>query len=229
MIFAFDPPWNAESLSLLDARRGERVLQVTAHSVPPVHALLDRVGGDGLLVVVDPNDAVVDRLLTIEHPALSVIALEPTGEEILGRFDAMYASPAWNIGWPIERWGTIISHSLRPGGRFVLDLPAESACEVVASAWRAAGEAAGLGRWRGPSEGDAAQGLRKLGLRNVQGEVGTHLARFESPRELAEFATAELETDADFVESLRIKLAERLQTDGEIEVVFRRTCVHGIR
>ena len=229
MIDSFEPPWAAESLQLLDARRGERILQLTAHTPHASRALLDAAGDDGMVVVVEPNPALIDRVVALEHPAIHPITLDPTGNETFGRFDAVYAGPIWNVGWPIERWGTIVANALRPGGRFVLDLPAESGCETIAIAWRAAGEAAGLGRWRGPTEEVAASGLRDLGLRNVQGVVGTHLARFDSPRALASLATAELAVDDDFFESLSLRITEQMRTNDEIEVVFRRTCVHGMR
>ena len=132
--------------------------------------------------------------------------------------------------WPLPRWGEIALRNLRPGGHFVVDLPAESLCELLAEAWSASGgDPAALAAWSGPSDTELAAALRELGLRRVEGVVGTHLVRIESPRALADFAVACLGDPGDLAETLVLTLAERLRTNSAAEVIFRRTRVHGMR
>lgn len=222
-------PWLRDALDLAALRPGERVLELTAHEPLATRAILDVVGSKGLVVAVEPDADRAERVRALPDSNLHVITLEPDGEMEFGRFDVAFACPGSDPGWPLERWGEIVRRALRPGGRFVLDLPSERTSELLETAWaRAGGDPAELERWHGPSESDAARALRDAGLRRVESVVGTHFARFDSPFELAEFAALP-DSAPEFVEALGLALADALGSRDAVEIVLRRTRLHGMR
>jgi hypothetical protein len=58
--------------------------------------------------------------------------------------------------------------------------------------------------------------------------MGTHLSRLENPYVLSEFMRS-IWDDAAMQSDLARTLVEVLQTTGEVDVVFHRTRVHGLR
>jgi hypothetical protein len=223
-------PWLSDVLTLLELRRGERVMLLTSHATPQVTGVAELVGRDGQVVVLEPDADCAERSRALAHPSVFVVTLAPDGREDFGLFDAVLGCPSWNPGWEVGLWAELVRRNLRPGGRFVLDCPGEVHCEPVAEAWRAIGAPERLlARWRGPGEDELARGLRERGLRRVQGAVGAHLVRCESPRELADLAIDALAAPGALAESLTLALTERLRSHREVEVLFRRTRVAGMR
>ncbi len=223
-------PWLVEDLERLNIRRGDRVIQLTAQARPQTHAILELLGPDGTLLVVEPDRYAADRVRAFDHLGLTVLAYEPGGEERFGMFDAMLACPTKLNDWPLDTWGQLACANLRPGGRFVVDLPGEPLCDVLAEAWQSiGGDEEALKVWRGPSEAELAESLQRLGLRTVEGVIGTHLMHIDSAHALARFAGESLGCDDEIVDRLHHVIAERLGTTGRSDVLFRRTRVHGMR
>ena len=222
-------PWFPEVMDLLDLRRQDRVLLVTAQRTGYVKAVLQRIGSQGDVVLVEPSD----ERATEVAAALSrveVIARVPTGEERFGSFDALLACPLGMPNWPLSLWTGVTLRNLRPGGRFAIDLPGEEFCEDLSACWLEIGGAEeDLEPLRGPAERDLATSLRQGGLRMVAAAMGTHVVRMDSPHTLASLGAALLGTGPDQQEELGIALSRRLRTTESVEVVFHRTRVHGIR
>jgi len=223
-------PWVEDAIRALEMGRGARVLQLTAHDASHARAIRTVTGSSGTLLILEPSPAMADSSRRIE--GVDVVVLRPDGEEEFGRFDAVYACPDWNPGWPLELWAKIFRTSLRPGGRFVLDLPADNACDAIDAAWPQdvpSPLASKVHRWRGPTPKEAEDAMRAAGLRAIEATTGTHLLRGDSPFVLADFATNDLSVDEGFRDSLGLSLVEHLRSPGPFETVFRRTRVRGMR
>jgi hypothetical protein len=223
-------PWLGEALQLAAPKRGERILQVTGQSLAQSRALLDLVGDKGRVLLVEAERGQAEVIRELEHPALTVLAHTPEEGESFGLFDAMFACPLRMPDWPRERWGDLASNNLRPGGRFLIDLPAEDFCSSLEAAWLQAGGAKdSIACWTGPSESELVESLRAAGLRRIEASLGTHLMRSESPRQLAEGSAGILGAGPEMIESLHLALTEILGTAGAVELVCRRTRVKGMR
>ncbi len=223
-------PWFLESLRHARIRRGARVLLLTAHSPSQAVSILEGIGEDGVLTVIEPDPARAQAVQALDHPNLVALGIEPDGSENLGPHDAVVSCPAVAPEWPMNRWGQLAVTHLRPGGRLVLDLPGARHCDALRDAWEEIGADPVLMReWNGPPDTSLARLLRADGLRNVEPSVTTHLVKFETPYEAAAHAGALLGAHADVVASLHLALARRFETGAELELLFRRTRVLGMR
>ena len=223
-------PWFEDVLARAHLSRGARVLQLTALSPAQSRAILARLGSTGTLTIVEPDRYRASVVDALEHPGLSVLSYEPDGRETFGVHDALIACPPICRGWPLNRWGELAIRNLRPGGRFVIDLPGERHCATISEAWheiRAPDEK--LAPWNGPNEIGLAKLLRSDGLREVEPIVSTHLVRFDSPVELARYVGGLLEVGDDVVAGLQLALTRRLGGAAPAELLFRRTRVSGMR
>lgn len=224
-------PWIASSLELVDLRREDRVLVIGLDQPAHLAAVRRAVGGDGAVLLVEPRAAAARELA--EHCEVDVIVRRPSGDERFGTFDAVIGAAMTNPEWEVTVWGRLVTRNLRPGGRFVIDLPGEVLCEDLVTAWAAiGGDDGALGPLFGPAESELADSLRQSGLRRVEVVLGTHLVKMESPLALARLAWRLLAVgDAPSArrEDLALALVQRLGTTGPIEIVFKRTRVHGIR
>ena len=230
MISAVHHPWFREAVEGLDLRRRDRVLMVTASLPAYVRVLAKLVGTEGSVLVVEPDRTRAQKVADLDFSQVEVLALDPTGKERFGEFDTMFACPLAMPTWPLSQWAEAALHNLRPGGRFVIDLPAERMSEDLAIAWQeSGGDPDALQPMQGVSERQLAASLRANGLRQVEAAVGTHLLHVESSTELAEIGRRLLHADRDKGEEMAILLTRRLKTAGPIDVIFRRTRVHGIR
>lgn len=226
----FAAPWLAEVVQLLQLRRGSRVALLGGWCRALVRAVAEPLGDGGELLVIEPDPELARSLAAIEHGAVQVLQYAPSGSERFGQFDALLVSALRVDAIPLAGLGACARDNLRPGGRFVVDVPSETSCETLFGSWREAGlDERGLSAWRGPSDGALARAMRGAGLRQVQSTVGTHLLRTDGPRALAEFAVAALRADPRVVDALHLALARRLATHGPADIVFRRTRVHGMR
>ncbi len=222
-------PWLEDALEQLDLRPRDRCLVLSCPTQAHVDAVAGIVGQTATIVVVEPDLELAELACQGRHDNLEVRAHAPEGGERFGTFDALLACPLTTMGWPIELWTDLIVGNLRPGGRFVLDLPAPTLCEPLARTWREVGGAdEALAPIRGPAEETAAEALRGVGLRSVQAALGTHLLHLENPYVLAGFLHGLLD-DTDLLADLELALVSALQTTGEVDVVFHRSRVRGLR
>ena len=222
-------PWLADAMERLDLRDQDRCLVLGCPTPAHVGAVSQAVGHNALIVVVEPDEELAEHTATGQHETLEVMNFEPDPDESLGSFDAILACPLTTMGWSAAHWSQLIVRNLRPGGRFVLDLPAESFCEPMRRAWSdVGGDLDELADVHGPSESTLADALRDRGLRNVEAAIGTHLVRLETPFVLANLLES-IEADPACLDDFGRRLVELLQTNGEAELVLHRTQLHGIR
>ncbi len=223
-------PWFAEAVGRLHLRKGARVLMLTASAPDLCAHVLASVGNDGHVTVLEPDVERAHHAEQLEHPGLAVLAYRPEGGETFGQHDALVACPATDRDWPMNLWGEVAKHNLRPGGRFVIDLPGVRHCEMIETAWQEIGAPAdGLKAWNGPSETAMARLLRADGLRSIEAGVSAHIVAFASPHDAAAVACGRLNAGAEIAEGLQLALAKRFGTHTEVELLFRRTRVTGMR
>ena len=234
MTTALPQPWLEDALEQLDLRRHDRCMVLTCPTKAHIAAVAKIVGRTARILVVEPDRKLAESAARFRHEGLEVIIHEPEPGERLGTFDALLACPLTTRGWPLSYWHQVIASNLRPGGRFVLDLPAQNFCDPITRAWGAIGGAPQvLAPLQGPSEPSAAGDLRS-DLRSVEASMGTHLVHLESPYILGQLVRQHGDwqgepPDLDRIEDLDRALVADQQTNGVIDIVLHRTRVHGLR
>lgn len=223
-------PWLEDSLEHLDLRRRDRCLVLGCPTRAHLGAVSQVIGQTAAIVVVEPDRELAEMAAEARHQNLEVLHYTPRGGERFGVFDALLACPLTTMGWSLSLWADLVVHNLRPGGRFVLDLPAESVCEPLRRAWRELGaDEAVLAPLRGPTQSEAAEALRDAGLRSVEAALGTHLVHLEDCRVLVDLAGTLPGVEADQLEDLHHTLVGQFRGLGAVDVVYHRTRVHGLR
>lgn len=229
MIDTLPQPWLEEDLEHLDLRRDDRCLLLSCPTPAHVAAVSQAVGRDARIVVVERRRARAEAAAELPHPALEVVHLDDAaGDEHFGTFDALLACPLTTLGWGLPVWTGLTRNNLRPGGRFVLDLPAETFCPTLRQACEQLDLPAEiLARFCGPDEAELAAALRAAGMRNVEAAVGTHLLKLDSPLDLMRALRA-TGAEAPWDDLGRV-LIEMLRSNREVEVLCHRSRVHGQR
>ena len=222
-------PWLADALELLDLRRNDRVLVFSAPTMAHVAAVRQSVGSGGRTMVIEPDRVAATQIAKTTREGVEVVNRVPSAGESLGDFDAMLACPLLTLGLQPAFWGSLLSDNLRPGGRFVLDLPGEEMNDTLAACWlESEGEAEALAALRGPSKDELARALEGAGLRDLSASVATHMVHLESPFALAGLMLEAGDLNEQRVEDLGRRLVEKLKTAKETDVVFHRTRVRGL-
>ncbi|MGE3171939.1 MAG: hypothetical protein AB7O97_04885 [Planctomycetota bacterium] len=225
------PPWLERTLQVLDLRRRDRLLLVQPGGVALAVAVAGVVGDRGEITVLEPRRRAAEAIAKA-LPRAAVLAYEPSAEEHFGVFDAVLALPLAEPPLPIEVWASLTATNLRPGGRFVVDLPGSDPfpdarlAAIDANLPCAARFAIELA---GPNEADLVQALIARGLRRVEPLLGTHLVRFGSPFDLAELVGRALRLDEDEQLALGEAIARRTQSTSTIETLAQRTAIAGMR
>lgn len=225
------PPWLPSVLELADVRRKDRVLLVRPHSARVVRAVEQLVGAAGSLTVVAPDEAQAVALAQrLEGSTARIGHQFFHGHETYGTFDVAIVCPTTMFDGTLRGLASCLRGNLRPGGRFVVDLPSEAPPPFLAGAmqalhWTSAQEQA----FRGPSEEQLATTLRDAGLRRVEAALSANLLRVSSPHDLAELWGTPLGFDAKRSLAFGTALASQLRSLGDTEVLVHRTRVHGIR
>jgi len=222
-------PWLADALELLDLRRNDRVLVFSASTMAHVAAVRQSVGGSGRTLVIEPDRVVAKQIAKAAPADVEVVNHTPSDNESLGDFDAILACPLFALELPPTFWGSLFSNNLRPGGRFVLDLPGEEMNDHLAACWlESGGPSAALERLRGPSKQDLLGALEAAGLRDLSASAGSHLVHLESPFVLTSLLQDAADLNEEAVEDLGRRLVERLKTANNVDFVFHRIRVHGL-
>jgi hypothetical protein len=222
-------PWLQDALELLDLRRNDRVLVFSAPTMAHVAAVRRVVGTGGRTVVVEPDRNIAKQIAEQAEVDIEVLSHPPDGNENFGEFDAMLACPLFDPGLAPSSWGRLFSNNLRPGGRFVLDLPGEETNDHLAACWlESGGRPNALDGLRGPSKSDLAEALTSAGLRNVSASAGSHLVHLESPFALTTLVQETADLNEQMAEDLGRRLVERLKSTDEVDLVFHRTRVRGL-
>jgi hypothetical protein len=224
-----DPePWLQAAIGLLDVRRQDRLLACDV-GVERARALATLVGREGELVVVC-DAANGERLAGLGLPQVHVLAHRLAGDEHFGTFDAMLVVRASGPLLPIGAYPELARRNLRPGGRFVVDLPGAAMVPDLASAWSHLGwDRDRLAPLCGVADDALADTLRGAGLRNVHSVLGGHLLHAPSPDDFVQvFAGALALSDEEQVELTRAIVRDKGGT-GPLDVLVHRTRLSALR
>lgn len=225
------PPWLPGALELVDVRRKDRVLLVRPHSAQVVRAIEALAGPAGSLTVVAADEAQSVALAqALEGSSARIGHQFFHGHEVYGTFDVALVCPTTMFTGTLRGLAACLRSNLRPGGRFVVDLPSESPPAFLTGAMNALHwDKERQQAFCGPGEEQLATALRDAGLRRVEPVLTANLLRTASPHDLAELWGGPLGFDARRSLAFGTALASQLRSLAETEVLVHRTRVHGIR
>lgn len=224
------PPWFQRAVEVLELRRQDRLLLVLPGGLEPVRAVRTLVGSNGAITVLEPHRRTAEAIAEGVADA-EVIALPPVAEERFGSFDAVLAAPFAGPLPELAVWGSLLANNLRPGGRFVVDLPAPDPLPDVTAAAATIGEAfaAKLRDIAGPAVEALAAVLTQAGMRRVEPLLGTHLLTLHSPLDLVDPVAAACRLAEDDHYALLDALTRRLQSTAASDALAQRSAVAGMR
>jgi SAM-dependent methyltransferase len=222
-------PWLPAALGLLDIRRRDRLLAVGIAPAPARH-LAARIGSDGELLLVQPDPRRAEQMAAWQFEHVHVVLHDAAGGERFGTFDALLMAPSCAPLPSIGALADLARANLRPGGRFVFDLPGlPMVPELLAAARELGWDDARLQCLSGCSDDTLVEALRNAGLRNVHGVLGAHLLHLESPGDLVDLFAAELDLGDDERLQLTHALVRRAGSTGPFDALLHRTRVGGQR
>ncbi|MCK5942907.1 MAG: hypothetical protein KAI24_13100 [Planctomycetes bacterium] len=229
MLADLPTPWFDSALERLELRKGNRVLAIEPDP-REVAALRSAIGNAGELTVTLRDRQTAERLAERPWPNLRVLAHEVDGGETFGTFDSALIAPHTGPLLPVARYAALLRANLRPGGRFVVDLPAADMLPDLRAAILELGwDEERLAPITGPSDVELVEALREAGLRSVQSALGSHLLRTLSPADLAAgFADALALQDGEVAE-IGHAIVRRRQDPGPLEALVHRAQVTGQR
>lgn len=224
-------PWLPRLLQALDLRRTDRCLLLAPPDVATARAIAFAGGRKGeLTVAVERRALGVAIAAALPTAEVAVTALTP--DLALGAFDAVVWCEVGPVPESLASVLALLARSLRPGGRFVVDLPAEAPWPELAEAAadaRATATLEALAAACGPSAESLAASLRERSLRRVEPLLGTHLCAFATPFEAALDLGERLHLPENERQSVALALAHRRQSTGPLEVRAMRSCCAGMR
>lgn len=222
-------PWFAAATHLLDVRRQDRLLAVGV-GVDGARSLAALVGKAGVLMAVLTDAVAAEQLAALDLPQTTVLAARSWPAERLGTFDAVLIAPRLAPLPLPAAIAELLRANLRPGGRFVVDVPGPDLVPDLTAAARELGwPLPRLQALQGHADDELADALRSAGLRSVTGLLGAHLLQAESPAELVlAFTTPGHWTD-DEVADLTHTLVRRRAGTGPLDVLVHRTRLQGQR
>ena len=223
-------PWLGDCLEVLEPNLGERVIQIGGHPRPMTAALRRAVGPAGRVTVLEADRTDAELAATDAASGVEIVHAALSPPPSLGRHDCLIAVRESGDLFPARQQIALVRTNLRPGGRFLIDLPAPKPCELLQEAWRAAGgPQSSIASWTGPDANQLAEEFTASGMRGVEGASTTHLVRAESPRMLAAWLMARTdEAEPDLHDSLTIALTEAFRDQGPCDAVVHRSRVRGI-
>lgn len=222
-------PWFDSALERLEVRRGNRVLAIDP-SIPQVTALRSLVGNAGELTLVVLDRHIAEQLAEHQWERVTVLAHVTTGEETFGTHDSLLIVPRTGPLLPVECYARLARNNLRPGGRFLIDLPAEDMIPDIRSAWEELGwDEERLQPLRGASDVELTEAAREAGLRSVHAALGSHLLRAGTAADLAAAFADALGLKDDEITELGHEIVRKRQQDGPLEALVHRTQVGGQR
>jgi hypothetical protein len=224
-------PWVLRAIKALDLRRADRLLLVMPGSTAVAKAAAVICGDRGSLTVLEPRRTAAEAIAEA-LPTAGVVALEPNGEESFGSFDGVFAAPLTGPLPAASDWGLIVRSNLRPGGRFVIDLPGPTMMpDLLAAAENARiDELERVRQWlSGPDDETLVRSMQDASLRRVETLLGTHVLAVDSPFELVDMMQPWLRLQPEQRLQLGDALARQLRSTSQAETLVRRTCVAGMR
>jgi hypothetical protein len=225
----FAEPWFFAAAGQLELRREDRVLALLARPEEVRHVAA-QVGSAGRVLAVQPVRRVAEAIAALGLPQVEVLAAALRGAEYFGAFDALLCAPGAMPEWGLGGCADLARQNLRPGGRFVFDLPGTPMLAPVVAAFAELGwSPAALQRWSGPAATALVDALRGAGLRRAQEVFANQWLRLESPFDLADWVGAALGFGAAERTQLGQVLVHRLANVAAAEVLVQRVRVVGQR
>lgn len=222
-------PWFDSALERLEVRRGNRLLAINP-TIAEVTALRSLVGNAGELTLVVLDRHIAEQLAEHQWERVTVLAHATTGGETFGTHDSLLIVPRTGPLLPVEAYATLARNNLRPGGRFLIDLPAENMLPDLRAAWETLGwDEERLQPLSGNSDVELTEATREAGLRSVTAALGSHLLHAGSAAELCAAFAEPLHLGDDEITELGHAIVRRRQEDGPIEALVHRTQVAGQR
>lgn len=222
-------PWLRAAIGLLDVRRQDRLLAVDV-GVDHARSLATLVGGHGSLTVVLGDRVAAEHVASFELPQVTVLAHPLAGGEQFGTFDALLLAPPTGPLLPPGAYGDLARANLRPGGRFVVDLPgADLVPDLTAVVQELGWPANRVLPLQGIADDQLAEVLRNAGLRSVSGVLGAHLLHLASPGDLVDGYADVLRLDEAERLQLTHALVRRRKGTGPLDVLVHRTRLMGQR
>jgi hypothetical protein len=222
-------PWFDNALERLEVRRGNRLLAIDP-SIAEVTALRSLVGNSGELTLVVLDRHIAEQLAEHQWEHVTVLAHATAGDETFGTHDSMLVVPRTGPLLPVECYPNLARNNLRPGGRFLIDLPAEDMIPDIRSAWEELGwDEERLQPLRGANDVELTEAARDAGLRSVSSALGSHLMHAGSAADLAAAFAEPLGLSDDEITELGHEIVRKRQQDGPIESLVHRTQVGGQR
>jgi SAM-dependent methyltransferase len=223
-------PWFPRALAALDLRPRDRVLFALPSTALAVRTVMQAIGKDGRIVVLEPQHRRAEAIAR-ELPEAEVIATSDFDQRY-GAFDAVLALPTHGpLPVPLA-FAQLLQNNLRPGGRFALDLPAPGMLPALITAARAATPMAAAqieATFAGPDAADLLAAVQACGMRRVEPLLGAQLLSLSSPLELLDLAGAAVDLTQDERLSLGDALLRGLGTTGACEALAHRTALAGSR
>lgn len=222
-------PWLPAAMSLLDVRRHDRLLAVGVPVAPARH-LAARIGRDGELVLVQRDRRQAEQLAALDLEHVLVVLSNADAGERFGTFDALLMAPNTGPLPPLGALADLARNNLRPGGRFVFDLPGAPMLPELLAAGRELGwPDARFAALHGCGDDELTDGLRNAGLRAVHGVLGSHLLEAGSPGDLIDAYAEVLDLGDDERLQLTHAVMRRGCGTGPLSVLLHRTRVAGQR
>lgn len=224
-------PWLPRLLQALDLRRTDRCLLLAPPDVATARAVAFAGGRKGeLTVAVERRALGVAIAAALPTAEVAVTALTP--DLSLGTFDVVLWCEVGPAPFSLPGPTALLAKSLRPGGRFVVDLPAETPwpdLHEAATDARATATLQALAAVTGPSTEALVACLRERALRRVEPFLGAHLCAFATPFEAALDLGERLQLPENERQAVALALAYRRQSTGPLELRALRTCCAGMR
>lgn len=222
-------PWFDSALERLEVRRNNRLLAIDP-SLQEVAALRGLVGNGGQLTLVVHDRHLAEQLAEHQWPQVTVLAHATIGDETFGTHDSLLIVPRTGPLLPVDAYATLARNNLRPGGRFVIDLPGLDMVPDIHAAWEALGwDEERLQPLCGISDVELTDAARAAGLRGVQSALGSHLLHAGSKADLVAAFAEPLGLSDDEITDLGHEIVRRRREDGPIEALIHRTQVGGQR
>lgn len=225
----FRAPWFESAVARLDVQKGIRLLALMP-GIDEARALCGALGKAGQLTTVMTDHHLAESLAKRDWPGLEVVLHEVRGGERFGTFDAMLVAAPTGPLLPCSAYAELARVNLRPGGRFVIDVPAPDMLPDLRSAWTQLGrDEEQLRPLTGPDDIELATALRAAGLRSVAAALGSHLVHVPSATELACAFAEPLGLGDDDCTEVGHAIVSLRQDAGPLDVLVHRTRVSGQR
>jgi hypothetical protein len=229
MEVALAQPWFDSALERLEVRRGNRLLAIDP-SIAEVTALRSLVGNAGELTLVMLDRQIAEQIAEHQWERVTVLAHATTGDETFGTHDSMLVVPRTGPLLPTECYPRLARNNLRPGGRFLIDLPGEDMLPDVRKAWESLGwDEERLQPLLGANDIELTEAANTAGLRSVHAALGSHLLHADSATDLAAAFATPLGLSDDEITELGHEIVSKRQQDGPIDALVHRSQVAGQR